>query len=83
VNARPELPARLGSFVTALSLELRILVLPDGSVGDAQIVRSCGQEEIDRLAIETVKNSWHYLPASINGKPVEAWTSVIVRFSAI
>jgi hypothetical protein len=28
-------------------------------------------------------NSWRYLPASINGKPIEAWTTVIVRFAAI
>jgi len=83
VNQRPELPASLGSFVTALALELRILVLPDGSVGDAQVARSTGQGEIDRIAIETVKGSWRYLPGSINGKPIEAWMTVIVRFTPI
>jgi protein TonB len=83
INARPELPHTLGSYVMALSLELRILVLPDGSVGDAQIVRSTGQGEIDQIAIETVKASWHYLPASINGKPIEAWTTAMVRFAPI
>lgn len=82
VNALPELPRTLGS-VAALSLKLRILVLPDGSVGDAQVVRSTGQRDIDRLAIETVKNSWRYLPASVNGKPIEAWTTVIVRFAPV
>lgn len=83
VNAKPELPHTLGSFVTALSLELRILVLPDGSVGDGQIVHSTGQGEIDQIAVEAVKNSWRYLPASINGKTIEAWTTVIVRFTPI
>jgi TonB family protein len=83
INKRPELPARLGSFVTALNLELRILVLTDGSVGDARIVRSSGEREIDQIAIETVKDSWHYLPASDNGKPIEAWTTVIVRFTPV
>jgi TonB family protein len=82
LNQLPELPHTLGS-VGALALKLRILVLPGGSVGDAQIISSTGEPDIDRLAIETVKNSWHYLPASINGKPIEAWTTVIVRFAAI
>lgn len=30
-----------------------------------------------------VMNSWRYLPASVNGKPIETWTTVIVRFAAI
>jgi protein TonB len=80
VNALPELPHTLGSYIMALSIELRILVLPDGSVDDARIVHSTGQGEIDQIAIETVKDSWRYLPASINGKAIEAWTTVIVRF---
>lgn len=82
VNARPELPHTMGGAIGAISVELRILVLPDGSVGDAKVVRSAGEADIDRLAIETVRNSWHYLPASINGKPVGAWTTVIIRFAA-
>ena len=82
MNEMPELPHTLGA-VGALVLRLRILVLPDGSVGDAQIARSTGVSEIDRIAMETVRNSWRYLPAAINGKPIEAWTTVIVRFAAI
>ncbi|HEX4077320.1 MAG TPA: energy transducer TonB [Rhizomicrobium sp.] len=76
----PELPHTLGSYIMAVSLELRILVLPDGSVRDARIVRSTGQGEIDRIAIQTVEDSWRYLPASINGKAIGAWTTIIVRF---
>jgi hypothetical protein len=36
-----------------------------------------------RSANVLTMNSWRYLPASINGKPIEAWTTVIVRFAAI
>jgi outer membrane biosynthesis protein TonB len=54
--------------------------LTDGSVGDARIVHSSAEREIDQIAIETVKDSWHYLSASVNGKPIEAWTTGIVRF---
>lgn len=81
-NEKPQLPHTLGA-VGALALELRILVLADGSVGQADIIKSTGDAEIDRLAIATVQNSWRYLPAEINGKPVESWTTVIVRFASM
>jgi TonB family protein len=80
-NARPELPRTMGGIIAALSVELHILVLPDGTVADARVSRSAGESDLDRLAIQTVENSWRYLPASINGKPIEAWTTVIVRFA--
>ena len=83
VNAMPELPRTLGGIVGAIALKLRILVLPDGSVGDTQVVRSTGQRDIDELAVNWVRNTWHYLPASANGKPMAAWTTFIVRFAAI
>jgi TonB family protein len=82
INEQPELRRRMGA-VGALSLELRILVQPDGSVSDAEVARSTGTADIDRIAITVVKNSWRYLPAPINGKPIEFWTTVIVRFTAI
>jgi TonB family protein len=81
VNPRLQLPHTLGDLVGALSLELRVLVLADGSIGNAQIQRSTGQGDIDRLAIETVKSSWHFLPASLNSQPTEAWINVVVRFA--
>ena len=83
VNALPELPRSLGATVAAASVELRILVLPDGTVGDAQIVRSAGQRAIDQIAIETVKDGWRYLPASLNNKPIEAWMTIIVHFATM
>ena len=83
VNAMPELPRTLGGIVGAIALKLRILVLPDGSVGDTQVVRSTGQRDIDELAVNWVRNTWRYLPASANGKPMAAWTTIIVRFAAM
>jgi TonB family protein len=82
-NERPELPRSLGGLVEALSLQLRIFVLSDGSVANAQVVKSTGEGDIDRLAIVTVQNSWRYLPASVNGKPIDAWMTVVVRFAPI
>lgn len=83
VNEKPQLPHTLGAIVGALRLELHILVLTDGSVGPADVIKSSGNPEIDRLAIQTVQNSWRYLPATVNGKPIEAWTTVTVWFAAM
>lgn len=83
VNERPELPGTLGSLIAALSLRLRILVMPDGSVLAAEVAQSTGEAEIDHLAIEWVKADWRYQPASVNGRPIEAWMTVVVRFAAI
>jgi len=81
-NEKPQLP-RSVAMIGALVLELSILVLPDGTVGDARVVKSTGQPEIDRIGIETVEGSWRYIPATVSGKPVESWTTVMVRFAAI
>lgn len=81
LNQLPELPRSMGAIIRALSVELRVLVLPDGTVGNAEVVRSAGEGDIDRLAMQTVRDGWRYLPASINGKPIETWMTVIVRFA--
>jgi protein TonB len=83
VNGRPELPGTLGRLIAELALRLNILVLPDGSVFEARIVKSTGEAEIDRLAAQWVKTNWRFLPALQNGQPVEAWTTVMVRFAPI
>jgi protein TonB len=82
-NELPELPGTFGALLTSISMKLRLLVLPDGSVLDAVIVRSTGEPEIDKIAVDWVRESWRYLPAVANGKPIETWVTVIVRFAPI
>src|SRR5579862_579564 len=82
-NERPELPGTFGALIAALSLRLRLLVLPDGSIFDAHVVRSTGEADIDRVAIQWVETNWRYLPAVINGRPVMSQITVIVRFAPI
>jgi protein TonB len=82
-NERPELPGTLGALIAALSLKLRLLVLPDGSIFSAHVVRSTGEAEIDRVAIQWVQANWRYLPAVVNGRPIMGRVTVIVRFAPI
>jgi hypothetical protein len=43
---------------------------------------SSGDEELDRTTANYVTNNWRYLPAMVDGIPIEAWTTVVVRFAS-
>jgi TonB family protein len=66
------------SIATAVSVVLKILVMPDGSIGDATVMRSSGRVEIDSGAIAYVRTNWHFLPALLNGAAIKYWTTVSV-----
>jgi TonB family protein len=83
VNEEPELPSTLGALIAALSLRLNILVLPDGSIFDIHVLQSTGEAGYDKLAVQWVKTNWRFLPAIRNGQPIEAWTTVMIRFAPI
>lgn len=58
---------------------LKLLVLPDGSVGDARLLRSSGSAQLDAAALTGV-GGWAYLPAIRDHHAVAAWTKVRMRF---
>jgi TonB family protein len=58
---------------------LRVLVLRNGEVGDAQILRSSGHPQLDAAALIGV-GYWFYLPAVRDHRPVESWVTVLIRF---
>jgi TonB family protein len=67
-------------------VDLRALVRQDGSVADAQVLTSSGSARLDQAAQEMVKG-WRYVPATLNGTPVEAsipvqiiWALETLRF---
>lgn len=79
LNQAPELPAKAKASPN-LSALLRILVLQDGSVADAQVTRSTGSPSLDVFLLAYIKDHWHFLPASYLGAPVQDWTTVLVPF---
>jgi TonB family protein len=81
LNERLVPPVSLRAIANAVSLALRILVRPDGCVAEAMIGRSSGDAALDRFAANYVTANWRFLPGSVNGQPVETWTTVIVRFA--
>jgi TonB family protein len=68
----PPIAVRLGQEGDVL---VRLTVLPDGSVGNAKIVKSSGSPQLDASALVGV-GYWRYRPAMRNGKPVAADVTV-------
>lgn len=58
---------------------VRLLVLPNGQVGDVNLVKSSGYPQLDAAAMVETGN-WRYLPAVRHGEAVSAEIDVAIRF---
>jgi protein TonB len=63
----------------AVTMVLKIMVLPDGSVNEAVVVKSSGTHDIDLAAVAFVKAQWRFLPALLDGTAIQYWTTVSLR----
>jgi len=81
-NSQPHYPDRfqVAGQSRAIIVLAKVLVLEDGTVGDAIVSGSCGISELDAVAIAFVKQYWRFLPALWRGKPVQDWINVEVLF---
>lgn len=80
VNPKPSYPMlarRRGDQGVVL---LRVHVRADGSVMTAEIKQSSGSSLLDEAAVQTVRESWRFIPARLNSAPVESWVEVPIRF---
>lgn len=59
---------------------VRVQIDTSGRVTHASLVRSCGREDMDRSALGTIERSWRFRPATRNGAPVPASTTVRVHW---
>ncbi|MDE2184299.1 MAG: energy transducer TonB [Alphaproteobacteria bacterium] len=73
----PPLAIRLGEQG---SVQLKLLVSPDGAVTDAIIVQSSGYQDLDQAARRWVVGRWRYRPAVRGGTPVASAVYAVVRF---
>lgn len=77
-NPRPTYPrmsVRLGEEGTTI---VRVLIGPDGSALDAQIVKSSGFARLDQAA-EADARSWKYIPGKRGGVPEAMWANVPIK----
>lgn len=80
VNPKPPYPMlarRRGEQGIVL---VRVHVRADGSVAAAEIKQSSGSTLLDDSALRTVRESWRFMPARLDGVPVESWVEVPIRF---
>jgi protein TonB len=73
----PEIARRKGQEGT---VELEVLVLLDGSVGEVKLSVSSGFKSLDRAALKAIRY-WQFKPARSYGLPVEDRVTVPVSFS--
>jgi protein TonB len=58
---------------------LRFQVLASGRVGEVVVARSAGHHDLDRAAVEAIKQ-WQFEPARRGRTPVPVWVTLPVRF---
>ena len=59
---------------------LQVLVEADGRVAELSVLKSLGDEAMDRAAIEAVRQ-WRFTPPLVNGDPVSVWIVITVDFN--
>lgn len=80
VNPKPPYPMlarRLGAQGVVL---LRVQVREDGTVATVELALSSGFAMLDESATRTVRESWRFVPARLDGAPVASWVEVPIRF---
>jgi periplasmic protein TonB len=76
-NDYPPLSVKLSEEGTVL---VKVLIMPDGSVGDVQLAKSSGFQRLDDKTLDIIKNRWHYSPPTREGKPTQVWWNVRVKW---
>jgi protein TonB len=80
-NPKPPYPRASVSLGEEGVVTLRVQVSEDGKPLQAMIQKSSGFARLDRSALETLRSSWRFVPATMGGKPVVAWVTVPINFS--
>lgn len=76
----PPMSRRLGEQGRVI---LDVLIGADGTAKDARVKRSSGFERLDRIALETVRNRWRFVPGKRNGVAEDMWFDVPVHFELL
>lgn len=80
VNPKPPYPLLARRIGAQGEVLLRVLVRQDGSVATVELARSSGFSLLDESATRTVRDNWRFIPARLDGAPVESWVEVPIKF---
>lgn len=76
----PEYPPQSKRLGEEGAVILRLYILEDGRVGDAQVATSSGFPRLDEAALKQAKRAWRFQPGTEGGKPVAMWFDFRVKF---
>ncbi len=79
-NQPPEYPRKAKRRGYQGVVALAVLVDVDGRVNDLKVARSSGYNILDRAAMRSVRK-WDFQPGSENGRKIEMWVEVPIRFN--
>jgi periplasmic protein TonB len=77
---QPRYPAGLLSKNIEGKVVLKILIGADGLVRQANVI-SATHEDFGTAAVDQALKSWRFKPATRDGKPVEDWQTLTIRFN--
>jgi protein TonB len=80
VSPAPPYPAQALRLQQAGRVLLRVRVDAQGRPAEIAIERSSGFRLLDEAAVKAVRKRWHFVPATQDGRPVEAWALVPIVF---
>jgi protein TonB len=80
VNPKPSYPMLARRRGEQGIVRLRVHVRADGSVAEVTVAQSSGFSQLDDAALKTVRDSWRFIPARLDGVPVESWVEVPIHF---
>lgn len=79
-NPKPPYPSMAFQMRVEGTVNVKALVLPDGSCGEVLLGRSSGNELLDQSALSTVAR-WKFTPAQKQGKEIAQWVSIPITFA--
>lgn len=77
---QPMYPAASRRFEEQGTVVVRVLVLPNGRVGNAWVDQTSGYHRLDDAAIEESRN-WRFIPATKGDQPIAGEKKVVIRFA--
>jgi len=79
-NPLPQYPAVALRQGWQGTVQVRVLVLPDGRPGSIKLEKTSGKKVLDDAALAAVQ-SWRFVPAKRGAESIEGWVSFPVEFN--
>ena len=77
---QPEYPPASRRAGEAGTVQLRIFVLENGRVREAQVSQTSGFPRLDEAAVREATRAWRFVPGTQDGKPAGMWHEIKVTF---